>query len=121
MAALHLAAEQLPDLPNTVLITMSGDLDATTVQEYDAFLGPLQDLGDPNLLFDMKGCMYVTETGLGSFVVTASHTESLGGRMALFNVEPRIRVVFKMLGLDNYFHMFDSKEAAIAYLAGSNP
>jgi anti-anti-sigma factor len=100
---------------------MSGALDATTDQEYQAFIRPLQDSSNPNLLFDMKGCMYVNETGPDSLIVTANDTEYRGGRMALFNVEPRVRVVFEMMGLDKYLRMFDSKEAAITYLAGSNP
>lgn len=113
---LRLVSSPMRDVRNAVYVRMTGALDATTVNEFEAFMKHLQEVGYSKFLFNFEHCKTMNETGDGSFIATSDNLDKIGGAIAIVNVHPKLMVVFKMLGHDRILHFFDSIHAAIEFL-----
>lgn len=115
-ANFNLNLENIPNLPNCGVIKLSGAIDAKTVILFQEQLDRLQSQNYIKFVLDMDGIRYVNSTGLGTLVNVADALESKGGAMALTKIQPKVRVVFDMLGLNNFFKIFSNSDEAIKYI-----
>ncbi|MCD4656588.1 MAG: STAS domain-containing protein [Planctomycetes bacterium] len=109
--------QELPQVPGSVLVSMSGAIDASTVITFQTNLENLQLNGISKFILNMEGIRYVNSTGLGSLVRLADQLESDGGGFALVKIHPKVKVVFDMLGLNAFFKIFNSEEEAISFFS----
>lgn len=112
MAELTFDVRELNHIPHAVLVSMAGAIDASTVVNFQSTLENLQLKGVKRFILDMEGIKYVNSTGLGSLVRLADQLESDGGGFALVKIHPKVKVVFDMLGLNAFFKIFPSQDAA---------
>jgi stage II sporulation protein AA (anti-sigma F factor antagonist) len=113
VAELTFNEQEQTQIPNAVVISMAGAIDASTVVNFQSRLENLQLKGTKRFILDMEGIKYVNSTGLGSLVRLADQLESDGGGFALVKIHPKVKVVFDMLGLNAFFKIFPNQEAAI--------
>ncbi|MGE0434978.1 MAG: anti-sigma factor antagonist [Planctomycetota bacterium] len=122
MAELTFDVKELGNIPNAVLVSMAGAIDASTVVNFQSTLENLQLKGVKRFILDMEGIKYVNSTGLGSLVRLADQLESDGGGFALVKIHPKVKVVFDMLGLNAFFKIFPNQNAAEEHFsAGVQP
>lgn len=112
MPELNFQVADIPNLPNCAVVKISGAIDAKTVVIFQEKLDELQSRGYKGFILDMEGIKYVNSTGLGTLVNVADALESKGGAMALIKIHPKVKVVFDMLGLNNFFKIFSTEEEA---------
>lgn len=118
MSDLLIQHEDAPGLQNTAVIILRGSIDAKTVFAFQSKLNAVMEKGYKRFLIDMEGVKYVNSTGLG-FLINLS--DSLGtetGEISLVRVQPKVKVVFDMLGLNQFFRVFNSREEAYADMKG---
>jgi anti-anti-sigma factor len=111
MADFDLRIEEIPDvLESACLVVLTGSLDTRTVREFQARMNSLRERGVERFVLDMTGVHYVNSTGLGYLV-------NLGDPQVnpihLFGIVPNVRVVFDMLGLNNFLRIFPDRKAAL--------
>lgn len=103
MAELEMTLHRLPERPDCALVRMVGALDPTTVVYFEDQLKGYEQAGVRHIGFDFAAIKYCNCTGLGSLVANADQFRRTGRVMVIFNVHPKVRVVFEMLGLMQYF------------------
>jgi anti-sigma B factor antagonist len=70
-------------------------------------------MGKKQFLFNLKDVTYLESLGLGELVGCSISISKVGGKLILINVLPKIRLMFKVTGLENVFEIADDEETAI--------
>ncbi len=121
MSQLDFALREIPSLEASYLVMLSGAIDAATAIEFQSYLEELRKRGAKHFLFDMNGITFINSTGLGLLVNLADESVNQGGSFGLINVHAKIRIVFRTLGLDNFFKMFVNLNEGLQFLARDLP
>lgn len=74
--------------------------------------------GTRHLAIDLHTLPFINSAALGYLVKARANLEKLEGEMALARVQPAIRNILEMTGLDVVFPSFDTIEEAVGYLGG---
>lgn len=85
-----------------------GELKETFIREIDK--------GFTKFMIDMKLVNYVDSSGVGAFILHLNNLKKIEGKMALFNIDDTVRIVFEMTKLTNFFQIFDNDKDAERYL-----
>lgn len=116
MAELNMTLHRLAERPDCALVRMVGALDPTTVVYFEDQLKQYEQAGVLHLGLDFAAIKYCNCTGLGSLVANADHFPKVGRQLLLFDLHPKVRVVFEMIGLMQYFRVVSGEAAARAEL-----
>jgi anti-anti-sigma factor len=106
-------SEPIPELSKTSLVILDGAIDAKTVVTFQNQLNTIREEDVSRIVLDMEQVKYVNSTGLGYLINLADSLQPDGGGIALVKVQPKVRVVFDMLGLNAFFNIYGSREEAI--------
>lgn len=101
---------------NTVVVTLSGRLDAVTAPEYEKKIRELIDGGNSCFVVDFEQLDYISSAGLRALLLMAKLLKEKNGQVCLANVQGNVRSVFEMSGFTTLFKMEDSIAAALAAL-----
>ena len=95
----------------TVVIWISGDLDAFTAGELKTQLFAALDSGFDQVVLEMSECELVDSTGLGVLVACVKHAR--GRRLVMASATPEVRRVLEIVGLDRVLPQYGSRTAAL--------
>jgi anti-anti-sigma factor len=101
----------------TLVLGLSGRLDATTTPEVDKLVTERMKSGENNLLFDLTELQYISSAGLRLLVVALKQTSASKGSMALCGLREPVKMVFDVSGFTSFFKIAASVEDALALLA----
>jgi anti-anti-sigma factor len=108
-------------LSGTALVVLAGSIDAKTVITFQTHLNSVKERGIERFIMDMEAVKYVNSTGLGYLINLADSVTEKGG-ISLVKVQPKVKVVFDMLGLNAFFRIFATREEALKHLSeGAHP
>jgi anti-anti-sigma factor len=99
-----------------VILSIAGQLDATTAPELDAALMSASDAGSRYMLLNCTRLTYVSSAGLRILLKVYKQLKPTNGMLALTALQPHIREIFELTGFTNLFSIHDSREAAIRAL-----
>lgn len=99
-----------------VKIKINGQINLYNVGELKDVLQKEVDKGFFLYMIDMKLVNYVDSSGVGAFILHLNNLKKLDGKMALFNIDDTVRIVFEMTKLNNFFQIFDNDKDAENYL-----
>lgn len=119
MSDLLILHEDAPGLPDTAVVVLRGSIDAKTVFAFQSKLNAVMERGYKRFIIDMEGVKYVNSTGLGFLINLSDTLGAETGEISLVRVQPKVKVVFDMLGLNQFFHVYNSREEAYATFAGA--
>ncbi len=94
-----------------------GEIDLHGSPILRAELHALVEAKTPTVLADFSGVKYIDSSGLATLVEYVRDSKAFGGRIALFGLQPKVRMVFELVRLNELFTITDSKESALAALA----
>jgi anti-sigma B factor antagonist len=94
------------------LITVDGEVDASSSIHLDEAMQQAVDEGCKNILVDCKNLHYISSAGLGVFMSYIQVIESQQIRLVLFNMSPKVYNVFEILGLHQLLTIVDTEETA---------
>lgn len=97
-------------------ISISGDLDANSSVLADESFQDILAKGIKKLHIDMSDLNYISSAGIG---VILSHQDEIiqdGGVIVFSGMNPKVRNVFQLLGLDAIFTIVEDAEAAKNFL-----
>lgn len=96
------------------VISVSGRIDSSTADEFDASVASTLEDGQRNLIFDLSQVDFLSSAGLRILVTTRKEAMKGGGAVRLAQPSDRVKDTLEIAGLDVLFEYFASREEAIA-------
>ena len=119
MPDLTIQVQEIKSLRATALVVLNGSIDAKTVITFQTHLSSIKERGIERFILDMENVKYVNSTGLGYLINLSDSVSPDRGGISLVKVQPKVKVVFDMLGLNAFFKIFQTREEALKHLAGA--
>ena len=119
MPDLTIQVQEVKNLPGTALVILNGSIDAKTVITFQTHLNSVKERGVERFIMDMEAVKYVNSTGLGYLINLSDSVTPDKGGISLVKVQPKVKVVFDMLGLNAFFRIFSTRDEALKHLQAS--
>lgn len=119
MPDLTIQVQEVKGLAGTALVILGGSIDAKTVITFQTHLNSVKERGVERFVMDMENVKYVNSTGLGYLINLADSVTPEKGGISLVKVQPKVKVVFDMLGLNAFFKIFPTREEALKHMSES--
>jgi len=110
--SVHLSTEQ----DAGCVVTVSGDADLYAAANVERELVRLADEGHGSIVVDLTEATFIDSTMLRVLLNVSKRLRPGGGELLLVCHEHNIRKIFEITLLDRVFTIFDSREAALAFL-----
>ena len=117
MEGASLSAESRGD---TMVITISGDLDIVTSPQLDECLTRVEGDHDA-IILDFGGVTFLDTSALAVIVGHWKHAEAKGGTLALASARYRYTKTLWITGLADKLTLYDTVDAGLAALAQAGP
>ena len=101
----------------TLILGISGRLDATTSPDLDKLITQRLQSGANNLLMDLSQLQYISSAGLRVLAVALKQVSANSGRMRLCGLREPVKMVFDVSGFTSFFPISASVEEALASLS----
>lgn len=82
----------------------------------DALYDLVQNRQDPRVALDLLKVDYLSSSGVAILVGMKRRVETRHGKIALYNVQPVVTDLLKVMKLDRYFQIAEDEHSAIASL-----
>ncbi len=115
MPDLTIQVQEIKGLPNTALVILNGSIDANTVITFQTHLNTVKERGIARFILDMESVKYVNSTGLGYLINLSDSVQGGKGGISLVKVQPKVKVVFDMLGLNAFFKIYPTRDEALKH------
>lgn len=97
-----------------MLIKTEGRVDGSNAPDLAAALKRLTDSGKYKIVFDMADVKFMASAGWWVLIDTQKTCKQLGrGELVLTNVDPGIRESLKLVGMGDYFKIFEDVTTAV--------
>jgi anti-sigma B factor antagonist len=91
-------------------IVLEGDLDTKGALVMEDLMNRLIEQRIFRIMIDFEKVPFVSSAGVGILLGLVSSLREEHGEVALLNVSPKVRSIFRLLNLDDYFTIVDSNE-----------
>lgn len=109
----HFTADIMP-IDSGVVVSLKGELDAQSAVMASSVLENTVESGIDYLLIDCGQLSYISSAGIG-VILSVYHLCLLRQTcLTLFSMQPKIRNVFEVLGMDKILNMAVTREEAMA-------
>lgn len=95
------------------VIKIAGRVDSYTAPKLQEAMDGLVDEGRYNIIFDMSAVDFLSSKGLWVLTETHKSTEKHHGKLVLAHVNERIQNALELVGLKDYFDIYDDLTAAV--------
>jgi len=119
MPDLHCRLQAVQSHPDIAVVTILGSIDPRNLSTLE---GVLQDAGRRGfrmVILDLAEVRYINSAGLAYLVNLSDGLAARGGGLHLANPQPKVKVVFDLMGVSEFFKLYKSVESAVAALAAS--
>ena len=120
MPDLTIQVQEVKGLANTAIVILNGSIDAKTVITFQTHLNSVKERGIDRFVMDMENVKYVNSTGLGYLINLSDSVGPDKGGISLVKVQPKVKVVFDMLGLNAFFKIFSTREEALKHMTSES-
>ena len=97
------------------LIVLEGDLDTKGALVMEDLMTQLLDMKMFRVIFDFEKVPFVSSAGVGILLGIVSSLREENGEVTLLNVSPKVKSVFGLLNLDDYFAIIDTQESFVEF------
>jgi anti-anti-sigma factor len=117
---LTIQVQEVKGLASTAIVILNGSIDAKTVITFQTHLNSVKERGIERFIMDMENVKYVNSTGLGYLINLSDSVGPEKGGISLVKVQPKVKVVFDMLGLNAFFKIFPTREEALKHMTSDS-
>jgi anti-anti-sigma factor len=114
---LRVESVPLAGIPNGIRIQLSGKSTSASFLNLQATIDGHLEAGRTKLLVDCEHLLFLNSTALGYFINMSDRIEKVSGAVGFIRVPPKVRQVFNLLGLQNFFPVFESEREAFAHFS----
>ena len=86
-------------------ISVTGELDVSTADQFKEYLHKLIDEGIRNIRFDLQGLDYIDSTGLGVIIGILKRIKVENKEIYINSPKDNVKKIFSITGLDKIFNM----------------
>lgn len=101
---------------DVVVLCPVGDMDVTTLPEFEARVSALTERGVRAILWDLQSVGILPSTALGFLLNARRRLSEVGGHMALARANRLVHSTLDTMGVLDVFPVFDSREEAVRHL-----
>jgi len=112
---MELAHSQHGEIP---VLGLMGEVDLHASPDLRAALRKISSTRPPALLVDFTSVEYIDSSGLATLIEYVREASSFKGKIALFGLKPKVRMIFDLVRLNELFTMAPDADAAAAALSG---
>ena len=113
MSELTIDVKDLPGVARARKVALNGSIDARTVLALKSEISAHLERGADRFVVDMQQVKYVNSTGLSYFITLAGE----GDRLALVRVQPKVKIVFDMMGLGALLKIVETDEEGLRHVS----
>jgi anti-anti-sigma factor len=113
---LSIRSTPILELPRSAEIVIEGGVNAANAQFLKDRLDKSLDRKISFISILMGNVAYISSSGFGYLMDLAGLMERRGGALVLVDVQPKVKIVFNNLGMQNFFRFEPSSEQARAFL-----
>lgn len=95
------------------LLSLQGELDAHTAEEFEAALLHVINQGSNRIVISGEQLSYISSVGLGVLMAHIDIIRTAGGDLKVAQLQPAVAKVFDLLGFQLLFEIYESKEEAL--------
>lgn len=104
------------DIKDGIALALSGEIDLHTSPKLRTALQQILEKKPPILLLDFSGVKYIDSSGLAVLIEYRRESASFQGRLAVYGMIPKVRMVFELVRLNEVFVLADTEQAALEAL-----
>jgi len=93
---------------------LSGEIDLHASPELRKRLQAEKAEETPVLLLDFSDVSYIDSSGLATLIEYCRECGAYGGKLVLHSLEPKVKMVFELVRLNELFTICDDEQAALA-------
>jgi anti-sigma B factor antagonist len=109
---LHISTEEAG--PGAAVIALAGEVDLHTCPEFKEELLRVIGDGATTVVVDLTATTFIDSTALGVLLRGVERLRAEGGRLGVVCVDPSMKKIFEVTGLDRVFSIYRSREEALA-------
>jgi anti-sigma B factor antagonist len=111
-----------PEGEPVTLVELTGSLEPATLGEFDALTRGLPaEAPGGRVVLDLAGVKYINSTAIGKLVRLHDALEERQGRLVLARLQPKVRLILEMLGLQAVFRFAGDEAEALRIAGGAEP
>lgn len=95
------------------VVKMTGRVDTYTAPKLQEAMDAVIDSGKHNIVFDMEAVDFLSSKGLWVLTETQKKCKKNKGKLVLVNTDEKIRKSFDLVGMSDYFEVYDDLTAAV--------
>jgi stage II sporulation protein AA (anti-sigma F factor antagonist) len=100
--------------PGVAVVSLRGSIDPRNLSSLATALETASGKGFRTLVFDLGEIRYINSAGLAYLVNLSDFLVERGGGLVLANSQPKVKLVFELMGLTELFKIYRSVESALA-------
>jgi anti-anti-sigma factor len=93
---------------------LEGRVDTQGAVDLDLALQAAVSAGKHNMVLDMSEVKYISSAGLRTLADVLTKNKDAGGDLKLVALSPKVMRVFRIIGFDNFFSIYNTVEEAVA-------
>lgn len=102
------------------VIKLSGNLNATTSQEFRQKITEIIEIGVKIVLVDCQDVTFMDSSGLGALVLAFKTLRASDIKLVLCSINEQVRILFELTSMDKVFEIFPSQDAFNKILLSAN-
>jgi anti-anti-sigma factor len=103
---------------NCLALKLKGQIDTYSSVYFQKNVKMAIDAGFINLAFLLNSVDYVSSTGVGALLQLQKAVREKGGDIAMVDIHPKVREIFKLMCLEKFFSCADSLDEAVSPMKG---
>jgi anti-sigma B factor antagonist len=119
MPELNCRLQAVKNCPDVAVVTITGSIDPRNLSTLEAVLEAASGRGFRTVILDVGEVRYINSAGLGYLVNLSDGLAVRGGGLVLANAQPKVKVVFDLMGVSQFFKLHKSVQSAVAALAAT--
>ncbi len=97
-----------------IVFNLEGRVDSSGAGEMDSTLQQAAAEGNRRMVLDMSSVTYINSAGLRTLADILTQNRANDGDLRLVALNPKVERVFKIIGFDRFFDIYDSVDQALA-------
>ncbi|MFH1282460.1 MAG: STAS domain-containing protein [bacterium] len=99
---------------DVIILDLQGSLDAHSAPQLDSIISLLANNNSYNLVINFAKLDYISSAGMGLLVGWIDSFRSNNGDILIASLKQNVLKVFKILGFNKIFNIFDNETQALA-------
>ncbi len=104
---------EVQSMKRVELVTVSGRIDSSNANDFDAALKGLTDKGEYQIVLNMSGVDYTSSAGLRALVAGLRECKKHNGDLRISAPSDKVSEVLDLAGLTTLFQVFDDDTSAV--------